>query len=102
MVASGSSQLAPVTETAIDDDYELIHVQPPARHHHHHHHHPAPSDAADLDPRAQSPAMDQPVICLCQSVFVYPTAVSTRDALKQREVHARGAKDTVRQRDCCS
>ena len=27
MAASGSSQLAPVTETAIDDDYELIHVE---------------------------------------------------------------------------
>ena len=57
MAASGSSQLAPVTETAIDDDYELIHVQPSASRHHHHHHHP-PTDAGDLDPRAQSPAMD--------------------------------------------
>jgi len=34
MVASGSSQLAPVTETAFDDDYdELIHVQPSRAHH---------------------------------------------------------------------
>lgn len=32
MIASGSSQLAPVTETAIDDDYELIHVQPSILH----------------------------------------------------------------------
>jgi len=62
MAMSGSSQLAPVTETAIDDDYELIHVQP-SRHHHHPHHHPRshhdpvqPTDD-DLDPRSQSPAM---------------------------------------------
>jgi len=54
MVASGSSQLAPVTETAIDDDYELIHVQPTRPHHDL----VQPSDSdLHLHARAQSPVV---------------------------------------------
>jgi len=49
MVASGSSHLAPVTETAIDDDYELIHVQPTRPHH-------DPSHLSDV-PRSHSPVI---------------------------------------------
>ena len=84
MARSGSSQLAPVTETAIDDDYELIHVHPSGHHHdlvhdpdidprdHHHHspamasfHHPsrhaspAPSDSSAS--RHHTPVEPRPV-----------------------------------------
>lgn len=46
MVASGSSQLAPVSETAIDADYELITIP------HHHHHGHDQSFPRDLDVRS--------------------------------------------------